>query len=77
MTFTDQVGLIRRVALEIGRRLAESSLLDEPDDVFFLEIGGSRAPPCRPGRRGRLWTAGSWSVAAGRNGTGWRLTPAR
>jgi pyruvate,water dikinase len=36
MTLSEQYGLIRRVALEMGRRLAERSLLDDPDDVFFL-----------------------------------------
>lgn len=38
MTFSEQLGLIRRVALEMGRRLAESSLIDDADDVFFLEV---------------------------------------
>ncbi len=37
MTFSEQLALIRRVALDLGRRLAESSLIDDPDDVFFLE----------------------------------------
>jgi pyruvate,water dikinase len=38
MTFSEQFALIRRVALEVGRRLVESSILDEPEDVFFLEF---------------------------------------
>lgn len=38
MTFSEQFALIRRVALEIGRRLARRSLLDDPGDVFFLEL---------------------------------------
>jgi pyruvate,water dikinase len=38
MTFSEQFALIRRVALEIGRRLVASSLLDDPEDVFFLEL---------------------------------------
>jgi rifampicin phosphotransferase len=37
MTMSEPFALIRRVALEIGRRLAESSVIDDPDDVFFLE----------------------------------------
>jgi pyruvate,water dikinase len=37
MTFSEQFALLRRVALEMGRRLAQSSLIDEPADVFFLE----------------------------------------
>ena len=57
MTWNEQTGLIRRVVLEMGRRLAESSLLDDADDVFFLnseEAGAAlaarhsaRAPECR------------------------------
>jgi rifampicin phosphotransferase len=37
MTFSEQLALIRRVALDMGRRLAERSLIDDPDDVFWLE----------------------------------------
>ena len=37
MTFSEQFALIRQLALEIGRRLVQSSLLDDPEDVFFLE----------------------------------------
>jgi len=37
MTFSEPAALIRRVALDLGRRLAESSLIDDPADVFFLE----------------------------------------
>ncbi len=48
MTFSEQLALIRRVALEIGRRLAESSLIDDPDDVFFLE--GDEAGAALAGR---------------------------
>ena len=57
MTFSEQVALIRRVALDMGRRLAERSLIDDPDDVFFLEgeeagaaLAGQtpgNAPDCR------------------------------
>jgi pyruvate,water dikinase len=57
MTWSDQAGLIRRVAVEIGRRLGERSILDDPDDVFFLEQqeafdallvrAGGTAPACR------------------------------
>jgi phosphohistidine swiveling domain-containing protein len=38
--FTDNLplGLIRLTALELGRRLAESGLLERADDVFFLEV---------------------------------------
>src|SRR5688572_17388025 len=36
MTWNEQTGLIRRTVLEMGRRLAESSLLDDPEDVFLL-----------------------------------------
>jgi pyruvate,water dikinase len=46
MTFSEQLALIRRVALDMGRRLAESRLIDNPDDVFFLEVeeaGGALA----------------------------------
>jgi len=38
MTFSEQFALIRQVALEVGRRLVQSSLLDDPEDVFFLEL---------------------------------------
>jgi pyruvate,water dikinase len=38
MTFSEQFALIRQVALEMGRRLVQSSLLDDPEDVFFLEL---------------------------------------
>jgi pyruvate,water dikinase len=48
MTFSEQLALIRRVALEMGRRLAESSLIDDPDDVFFLE--GEEAGAALAGR---------------------------
>ncbi len=57
MTWSEQFGLIRQVALEMGRRLTESSLLADPDDVFFLwteEAGAAlaarnseTAPECR------------------------------
>ena len=39
MTFSEPLALIRRVAREIGRRLAEVGGLEERDDVFHLEIG--------------------------------------
>jgi pyruvate,water dikinase len=48
MTFSEQLALIRRVALDMGRRLAESSLIDDPDDVFFLE--GEEAGAALAGR---------------------------
>jgi pyruvate,water dikinase len=48
MTFSEQLALIRRVALEMGRRLAESALIDDPDDVFFLE--GEEAGAALAGR---------------------------
>ncbi|HKY76313.1 MAG TPA: PEP-utilizing enzyme [Acidimicrobiia bacterium] len=48
MTFSEQVALIRRVALDMGRRLAESSLIDDPDDVFWLE--GEEAGAALAGR---------------------------
>ena len=51
MTFSEQLGLIRRVALELGRRLTESSLIDDPDDVFFLE--GEEAWGALAGRASR------------------------
>jgi phosphohistidine swiveling domain-containing protein len=38
ITYTDQLGLIRQVAREIGRRLADSAVIDDPDDVFFFEV---------------------------------------
>ena len=38
MTFSEQFALIRRVAQEIGHRLVQSGLLDDPGDVFFLEL---------------------------------------
>jgi phosphohistidine swiveling domain-containing protein len=38
MTFSEPLALIRRIALEIGRRLVESSLIDQPGDIFFLEL---------------------------------------
>ena len=57
MTWSEQFGLIRQVALDMGRRLAESSVLDDPEDVFFLgseEAGAAlaarnsgTAPECR------------------------------
>jgi rifampicin phosphotransferase len=57
MTWNEPTGLIRRVVLEMGRRLAESSLLDDPEDVFFLVLEeasaalaarhGATAPQCR------------------------------
>jgi rifampicin phosphotransferase len=57
MTWSEQTGLIRRVAVEVGRRLGERSVLDDPDDVFFLEQeeafgallahGNAIAPDCR------------------------------
>jgi pyruvate,water dikinase len=50
MTFSEQVALIRRVALDMGRRLAESSLIDDPDDVFWLE--GEEAGLALAGRAG-------------------------
>jgi pyruvate,water dikinase len=63
MTWSEQFGLIRQVALEMGRRLAESSLLDDPDDVFFLHTeeagaalaarGSGAAPECRAAVRRR------------------------
>ena len=37
LTFSEQLALIRRTALDMGRRLAESSLIDDPDDIFWLE----------------------------------------
>lgn len=42
--FTDNapLGLVRLAALEIGRRLTDRDLLDEPDHVFFLTIDESR-----------------------------------
>ena len=60
MTFSDLFGLIRRVTLQIGQRLTESSLLHDPDDVFWLELeeavdalmgraagAGGTTPDCR------------------------------
>jgi pyruvate,water dikinase len=57
MTWNEQFSLVRRTALEMGRRLAARSLLDDPDDVFFLTMeevlsalsaaGGRGAPDCR------------------------------
>jgi pyruvate,water dikinase len=38
MTWNEPNGLVRRAVLEMGRRLAESSLLDDPEDVFFLVL---------------------------------------
>jgi pyruvate,water dikinase len=43
MTVSEPFALIRRVALEMGRRLAESSVIDDPGDVFFLETGEAGA----------------------------------
>jgi pyruvate,water dikinase len=48
MTFSEQVALIRRVALDMGRRLTESSLIDDPEDVFWLE--GEEAGAALAGR---------------------------
>lgn len=48
MTFSEQIALIRRVALDMGRRLAESSLIDDPDDIFWLE--GEEAGAALAGR---------------------------
>jgi rifampicin phosphotransferase len=48
MTFSEQVALIRRVALDLGRRLAESALIDDPDDVFWFE--GEEAGAALAGR---------------------------
>jgi pyruvate,water dikinase len=39
MTFSEPLALVRRVALEFGRRLTEAGALEEADDVFDLEIG--------------------------------------
>lgn len=57
VTWSEQFALVRRVALEIGRRLAERCLLDDPDDVFFLATeeathalasqGRETGPDCR------------------------------
>jgi len=38
MTFSELFSLVRRVAVEIGRRLTADAVLDDPDDVFFLEM---------------------------------------
>ena len=38
MTLSEQFTLLRWVALEVGRRLVESAILDDPEDAFFLEI---------------------------------------
>jgi pyruvate,water dikinase len=38
MTFSEPMALIRRVAREIGGRLAAQATLEEADDVFFLEM---------------------------------------
>jgi rifampicin phosphotransferase len=38
ITYTDQLGLIRRVGRELGQRLARGAVLADPDDVFFLEV---------------------------------------
>ncbi|WP_018686066.1 PEP/pyruvate-binding domain-containing protein [Actinokineospora enzanensis] len=37
LTIHAPLGVARRAARELGRRLAERGLIDEPDDVFFLE----------------------------------------
>ncbi|MFP3881454.1 MAG: PEP/pyruvate-binding domain-containing protein [Actinomycetota bacterium] len=66
IVFTDNapVGLVRLTALEIGRRLCERGLIDEPEHVLFLTIDEARkslrAGPARQGivrtRRGeREW----------------------
>jgi len=58
MTLSEQYTLIRRVALEIGHRLALRSALDEPDDVFFLHLDEAAAAIAggEPGD-GRDWRA--------------------
>jgi phosphohistidine swiveling domain-containing protein len=38
LTVTEPLALVRRVALEIGRRLAAAGIVTNPEDVFFLEI---------------------------------------
>jgi rifampicin phosphotransferase len=43
MTLSEQYTLIRRVALEIGRRLAQRSVLDDADHVFFLHLDEAAA----------------------------------
>lgn len=53
MTLSEQYTLIRRVAREIGRRLGDGAVLDDPDDVFFLradEAGAALAAPPAGGR---------------------------
>jgi pyruvate,water dikinase len=72
MTWNEPNGLIRRAVLEMGRRLAESSLLDDPEDVFFLVLEeasaalaarhGGTAPDCRELVR-RRQAEQAWSEA--------------
>jgi pyruvate,water dikinase len=38
MTISEPFALIRRAALEFGRRFARDSAIDHPGDVFFLEL---------------------------------------
>lgn len=38
LTVTEPLALVRRVALEIGRRLAGAGVIETADDVFFLEL---------------------------------------
>jgi phosphohistidine swiveling domain-containing protein len=53
LTWSEQFGLIRQVALEIGRRLTARSVLDGPDDVFFLQTEEAVAAlVARPGGTG-------------------------
>jgi rifampicin phosphotransferase len=43
VTFSVQAALLRRLALEIGRRLVEAGQLAAVDDVFFLETDDARS----------------------------------
>lgn len=45
VTFSVQAALLRYLALEIGRRLADRGQLAAVDDVFFLEAQDARAAP--------------------------------
>jgi pyruvate,water dikinase len=48
MTVSEPLALIRRVARELGRRLADASVIENLDDVFFLEVNEAcpaLAPP--------------------------------
>ena len=70
-TISGPLALIRRAALEMGRRLTDRTQLEVPDDVFYLEPGEAIAA-LRDGAgghdlaaRAKANTPGCWLTRAG------------